>query len=283
MSPVTDAQSPGSGWSPLLVASVALHAVALGTCLARPALWPWAAGLVFADHVLLMSLGLLPRSQGIGGNVTHLRAPGDSPHGSTLALTFDDGPDPHTTPKVLDLLAETGHRATFFLIGRRAEQHPELVQRIVDEGHEIANHSWSHPFWFCVYPPHMLRREIERCSAVLEQYQQVRWFRAPAGLRNALLAPLLAARGLRLASWTRRGFDTARGDPGRVHGDLVRDLEAGDILLLHDAGAAETDSGSSVALEVLPRLLDDLEQRGLRSVTLSAATTVSRRGEGDAP
>jgi peptidoglycan/xylan/chitin deacetylase (PgdA/CDA1 family) len=98
-----------------------------------------------------------------------------------------------------------------------------------------------------------------------------RFFRAPAGLRNPFLDPVLVRLKLRLASWTRRGFDTVSGDPDAVFRRLAHSLQTGDILLLHDGHAARSRSGKPVILEVLPRLLDALNTQGLTPVTLRSA------------
>lgn len=95
-----------------------------------------------------------------------------------------------------------------------------------------------------------------------------RFFRAPAGLRNPFLQPVLARLGLQLASWTRRGFDTVNGDATAVLARLTRSLAAGDIVLLHDGHAARSRAGVPVILEVLPRLLDAVAARALEPVTL---------------
>ena len=97
------------------------------------------------------------------------------------------------------------------------------------------------------------------------------FFRAPAGLRNPFLDPVLQRLGLRLASWTRRGFDTVNGDADSVYRRVAGPLEAGDILLMHDGNAARSNRGAPVILEVLPRLLDALASRGLATTTLRAA------------
>ena len=97
------------------------------------------------------------------------------------------------------------------------------------------------------------------------------FFRAPAGLRSPLLDPVLTRLGLMLASWTRRGFDSVNGDPEAVYARLVRGLAAGDILLLHDGHAARSRSGKPVILEVLPRLLEALNSKGLSPITLRSA------------
>jgi peptidoglycan/xylan/chitin deacetylase (PgdA/CDA1 family) len=98
-----------------------------------------------------------------------------------------------------------------------------------------------------------------------------KFFRAPAGLRNPFLDPVLVRLQLRLASWTRRGFDTVSGNPDAVFRRLADPLRTGDILLLHDGHAARSRSGKPVILEVLPRLLEVLSSRGLRPVTLRSA------------
>jgi peptidoglycan/xylan/chitin deacetylase (PgdA/CDA1 family) len=110
------------------------------------------------------------------------------------------------------------------------------------------------------------QQDIERASGIAP-----RFFRAPAGLRNALLEPVLERLQLQLASWTRRGFDTVNGDPELVLRRLSRRLGGGDILLLHDGHAARTSTGAPVVLEVLPRLLEAIERLGLRTVTLRDA------------
>ncbi|MDH5539823.1 MAG: polysaccharide deacetylase family protein, partial [Rhizobacter sp.] len=117
------------------------------------------------------------------------------------------------------------------------------------------------------------RREIGRAQRTLADItgQVPRFFRAPAGLRNPMLAPVLQRMELRLVSWTRRGYDTVHGRPSRVLDRLTRRLGAGDILLLHDGNAARTPDGTPVVLEVLPALLDWISRQGLHTVTLPQA------------
>ena len=263
--------------TPLVVASVAVHLLAALGLVARPDLWALVAALLVFNHAILMGFGLWPRSRALGPNLTHL-AEHTSPLEGVVALTFDDGPEPEGTTQVLDLLKQSGHTATFFLIGERAQRYPEIIDRIVNEGHELANHTQTHPYWFCTFPPGRIGREVRACQEALARWPRSPWFRAPAGFRNVFLERILARDGLELVTWTRRGFDTAHDDPDQVLGDLARDLAAGDILLLHDAGSATTSSGAPVALEVLPRLLETLEQQGLRSVTLSEALDRSTAG-----
>ncbi len=162
-------------------------------------------------------------------------------------------------------------QATFFCIGERVAQHPDLARRITREGHEIGNHTERHRYVFSLFGPAAMRREIATAQSSIQATCQVvpRYFRAPAGLRNPFLQPCLTALGLQLASWTRRGFDTVNADAEQVLQRLTRNLAAGDILLLHDGRAARAPDGTPVILEVLPRLLTRLAQLQLRCVTLS--------------
>ncbi|MDA8129522.1 MAG: polysaccharide deacetylase family protein [Betaproteobacteria bacterium] len=260
-------------WKPVpaLKATAAVHgAAALGT-LAVPAAWPWALGAVAVNHAVLTLAGLLPRSTLLGPNLTRL------PHAAAarreVALTVDDGPDPDVTPRVLDLLDAAGIQASFFCIGWRARTYPGLCREIVARGHRVENHSDSHSLVFSTFGPRRIEAEIAAAQATLADItgEAPRFFRAPAGLRNPFLDPVLVALDLRLAAWTRRGYDTREARPRVVLGRLVRNLGAGDILLLHDGHAARTPEGLPVVLAVLPPLLRMLDERGLKPVTLADA------------
>ena len=246
--------------------SVVLHGAAIAAVLVNWRVWPWSALVLVANHVLLAAGGLFPRSRLLGPNCTRL------PAGlRAVALTIDDGPDPEVTPAVLDLLARHQVRATFFCIGDRVAQHPELARRIAREGHEIGNHSEHHRYVFSLFGPAAMRCEIALAQASIQAVCLAvpRFFRAPAGLRNPFLQPCLTDLGLQLASWTRRGYDTVNADAEAVLARLTHNLGAGDILLLHDGRAARAPDGTPVILAVLPRLLPMLASRSLRCVTLS--------------
>jgi peptidoglycan/xylan/chitin deacetylase (PgdA/CDA1 family) len=264
---------PDPAWhsTPLLRASIALHLLALIAVIAVPGLWPWALAAVVADHLLVAAVGLWPRSHWLGPNWTLL--PAASAARNEIALTIDDGPDPVVTPQVLDLLDRYATRATFFCIGIQAERHPDLCREIVQRGHAVENHSQQHFLYFSLLGPRSLMRELQASQGTLTRIsgQRPLFFRAPAGLRNLFLAPLLARLGLRLASWSVRGFDTRINDPERVKSSLLRGLRAGAILLLHDGHAARTAAGIPVILEVLPAVLESAAAAGLRPVTLRQA------------
>ena len=262
-----------SRWRPsaTIMSSVGLHCVAgVGTAL-QPELWPWALGAIAANHAGLTALGLWPRSTLLGPNLTRL--PKAAAARGEIALTFDDGPDPEVTPLVLDVLEASGVRATFFCIAEDAQREPQLVREMVRRGHAVENHSRAHSGTFACLGLGGFRREISAAQAALTEIagRAPRFFRAPAGLRNPLLDPVLHELGLTLATWTRRGYDTREPSAERVLQRLTQGLSAGDILLLHDGHAARTFDGRPVVAAVLPALLQAIRAQGLRPVTLRHA------------
>jgi len=261
----------------VVTASLGLHALAAGTAVLVPeALW-WALGGIGLNQVGLTAAGLWPRSRLLGPNWTRLSATAASRR--QFALTLDDGPDPEVTPRVLDLLDRHRTRATFFCIAAHARAQPALVREIVARGHDVQNHSHSHRHHFALLGPRALAREIDGAQQVLADLCGVRphCFRAPAGLRNPFLDPVLHRHGLNLVSWTRRGFDTVSRDARRVLGRLTHRMAAGDIVLLHDGHARRGRREQPVVLEVLPRLLAHAATLGLQATTLRDA--VPPRGD----
>ncbi|ADE12852.1 polysaccharide deacetylase family protein [Sideroxydans lithotrophicus] len=264
---------PCRNWKPTLAIKLSLLILAgcIGATLCYPLLWKWMLGVIFVNHSILTIAGLVPRSTLLGPNITRL--PLVACQNGAVAITIDDGPDPEVTPQVLDILDRYQAKATFFCIGRIAVQHPELCREIIRRGHAIENHSMSHQWYFSLLDPWSIYREVQKAQQMLTEIggQEPRFFRATAGLRNPELEPVLAHCGLRLCSWSRRGFDTQINNADTVFNSLVHNLKSGDILLLHDGSAARTAQGQPVILNVLPRLLDNLAQSGLHSVTLRSA------------
>lgn len=260
-------------WRPsaLILGSIALHVAAGVTALVEPHLWEWSFAAILANHALLCVIGLWPRSRLLGPNITRL--PEACAARGEVALTFDDGPDPEVTPRVLDLLEAHGVRATFFCIAAKAARYPDLAREIARRGHAVENHSNAHEHTFAFLLLAGLRRDLSAAQATIADLtgRAPRFFRPPMGFRNPLLDPVLHETGLKLVSWTRRGYDTRRSDAERVASRLERGLAAGDILLLHDGHAACTADGTPVVLVVLPRLLEALARRQLKPVTLVQA------------
>lgn len=262
-----------SCWQPTLLirTTIVLHLLALIGVIAEPGQWRWALGAVLANHAVLTLVGLWPRSNWLGPNWTQL--PAAAAAKNRIALTIDDGPDPIVTPQVLDMLDRYASQATFFCVGEKAALYPDLCREIVRRGHAVENHSQHHRSNFALLGRSGVMRELQVAQITLTTItgQRPLFFRAPAGLRNPFLDPVLARLGLRLTSWSARGFDTRIGDVERVKMRLLRGLRADAILLLHDGNAARTLDGIPVILEVLPTVLAAARAANLRCVTLRQA------------
>jgi peptidoglycan-N-acetylglucosamine deacetylase len=182
-------------------------------------------------------------------------------------LTFDDGPGPETTPRVLDILAEHGVRGAFFLIGRRAAASPALVRRIVAEGHDLGNHTWSHrSLWFC--GPRATHREVVDGHDAIAQAagQAPRFFRAPWGMTNLALFPLLRRLGTPCVFWSVQPEGRRAADVELQISRSRRRAAAGAIVDLHDADGVP-GAGERLG-QALPGLIAALRARDLALVPL---------------
>jgi peptidoglycan-N-acetylglucosamine deacetylase len=220
------------------------------------------AVVLAAVTLLIVYLLFHPRNQWLVANRSRVDG------GRCLALTFDDGPDPVDTPKLLDLLREKGVKATFFVVGKRADQYPEIVRRAWLEGHLVANHTWSHCSLFCFLMPGRLRAEIERGTESIRRSCgfRTRFFRSPVGLRHPLLAPYLEDAGLEYVSWSIRTRDTLTASSRTIARRILNHAVGGDIILLHD----HLPGGADAMLEALPRVIDELRERGFEFVLAGA-------------
>jgi peptidoglycan-N-acetylglucosamine deacetylase len=249
--------------TPLLAFSVLMHAAALVVLAVHIDEWPWVLGALVADHVLIGVGVLWPQSRWLGPNL--VRLPDAAIRRGEVCLTFDDGPDPIITAQVLDILDAHAAKASFFCIAEKVASHPQIVREISRRGHSVENHSCHHRTAFAFYGWRRLGREIDLAQAGIAAITGVApgFFRAPFGFRGPFLDAVLARRGLRYVSWTRRGFDTVSPDPDLILQRLSRNLAAGDVLLLHDSHAP--------VLSVLPRLLEKIGRLNLRPVALPTA------------
>ena len=220
------------------------------------------AGLYSAGTLLVLYLLFHPRNQWLVTNRSRVECRGRR----CVSLTFDDGPTLFRTPELLDILKESNVQATFFVIGKQAEQHPELVRRAVADGHVIANHTYSHRHVFCFLTPSRLRSEIEKGQEAIEEICgfRPRYFRSPVGLRHPLLDLYLKRAELEYISWTIRSFDTLLKQPEAILNRIFRQVTPGDIILLHDNAAA------GVMLDVVPRLIRELKERGFEFVPVGS-------------
>lgn len=182
-----------------------------------------------------------------------------------FAATFDDGPDPATTPALLDVLRRHGARATFFLLGERAAAHPELVARVVAEGHEIGNHTWrDEPTWRLGLD--VFRRNLRRTQGVLAAHGPVRWFRPGSGWPTRGHVRVAEDEGLRCVLGSAVAIAGSGAGTATTAAWLDPVVRRGTVLVLHEgphrAGVARTVDG----------LLARTARRGLSAVTLSELT-----------
>lgn len=186
------------------------------------------------------------------------------------ALTFDDGPDPVTTPMLLDLLSRHGAPATFFVIGAKAERHPDLVRAILAGGHEIGNHTYGHDIFLMLRGRARLRREIARAQDVLRLFGiSPLVFRPPVGITNPWLFGALVDAGMICVCFRRRPADFGNRRIKRLKERVARNLAAGDILLMHEGIARPSEGQARALLAAVEGVLEKMAQKGLRPALLS--------------
>ncbi|HET7369628.1 MAG TPA: polysaccharide deacetylase family protein [Gammaproteobacteria bacterium] len=188
--------------------------------------------------------------------------------GNRVALTFDDGPHPDVTPGVLDALAAADARATFFVIGRQLDAHPDIGRRMLDEGHTLANHSWRHSRLQNFYFPRRHGEEIDRCNDAIASLggKHPIPYRPPVGLKSGELAQAAWRRGVTLVAWSLHSRDTRLASPEAIAARVLERVRGGDIVLLHDGHDLGGDRPHCV--EAVRLILAGLRDRGLECVTV---------------
>lgn len=190
--------------------------------------------------------------------------------GPYIALTFDDGPHPIHTPKLLDILKAEGVKATFYVIGRSVETYPEIAKRIVAEGHEIANHTWTHPS-LSKLGAASVKREIDRTSDVIRTVTGItpKTMRPPYGATNARINKRMDEEfGLKVIMWSVDPLDWKYRNSTRVANEILTKTQPGGIVLAHDIHP------STVA--AMPAAIDGLKAKGFRFVTVTELLAMER-------
>ena len=187
---------------------------------------------------------------------------------SEIALTFDDGPDESKTIKILDILKKHNIEAAFFSVGNKIEKNISVFNQIVEAGHIIGNHSYSHSFWFDFYSPARMVREINRTDQLIQKYSGKKslLFRPPYGVTNPFLSKALKKTGHISVSWSLRSFDTTKKKDDMMR-HLKRRLKDGDIILFHDT--------SKVTAEVLEDFINFIKKKGKKIVGLDKLLKIS--------
>jgi peptidoglycan/xylan/chitin deacetylase (PgdA/CDA1 family) len=197
-----------------------------------------------------------------------------------IAFTFDDGPDPAFTPQVLDVLREFGAKATFFVVGRCADAHPELLERTAREGHLIGSHTYSHANSFHFWSARRMAADIARGIATVERVvgTRPRYFRPPQGLRVPPLREALASLGAPVScvTWTVRGLDTVTRSAAAIAARVERGLGPGAIVTLHDGSSLGGYRDRTATIEALRTVLRSCRERGLTCVRLDELLKAGR-------
>ncbi|MBI9063707.1 MAG: polysaccharide deacetylase family protein [Marinilabiliaceae bacterium] len=178
-----------------------------------------------------------------------------------VAITFDDGPD-EKTEQILELLKEAGFKASFFCIGQKMEKHPRLTERIVDDGHLLGNHTWSHDSMFPLFLPARINQELVRTNNIIEQHigQANVFFRPPYGVTNPFVSRGIRGIFQKVIGWNVRSLDTTNRSKEQVLHRITKNLQPGQIILLHDT--------SQFVVQILQELIIHLKQEGYTSVAL---------------
>ncbi len=197
----------------------------------------------------------------------------DSPREiAVVALTFDDGPNPEATPRILDALGTAGVPATFFILGRHAERWPALVRRVRDEGHALGNHGFFHRKLH-FKSPRYVRTDLARGSDAIADACGARphLFRAPHGFRSPWVNGIAASLGERVVGWSLGVWDSDRPGADVIAQRTVVGARPGSILLLHDGDGYDPAGDRQQTAAAVPRIVADLTGRGYRFVTVPAA------------
>ena len=231
----------------------------------RPQAWWLAGGILLLGTVVLVHLVCSVRSSFLVR--TLWRAPEAT---DSIALTFDDGPDPAYTNRVLDILKKHDVPAAFFVVGHRVRAHPELLLRVHSEGHVIGNHTENHSMFLHCRLWSKQRREITACNEAIEAVIGCAptMFRSPHGFKNPALADVVRETSMTVVGWQVRGCDAVSSDPGAIEARVVNSAQRGGIILLHDGSGLGGTHDRSATLAALPAIIRRLRAKGLRFVRL---------------
>ncbi len=181
-----------------------------------------------------------------------------------IAITFDDGPNNKFTQQILELLKTYEAKATFFCTGKQIEQHANIVKRIVNDGHTIGNHSYSHSPFFDFYGKQKVITEIEKTNHLVESLigKKMNLFRPPYGITNPSIARAIKKTKHQVIGWNIRSLDTVKNNEQEILNRITKKVSPGSVILLHDS--------KEVTVNVLEQLLLFLQQKGYQSITIDA-------------
>jgi len=188
--------------------------------------------------------------------------------GTMVALTFDDGPDPATTPRILELLEKNKVKATFFVIGEKAQSHPDLMREIIANGHDVGNHSYRHDVLLMLRSRQTLSSEIRMAQEAISAFGiRPLVFRPPAGITNPKLGGILKQQGLQCVTFSCRGFDAGNRRIEGLAARILKKVRPDDIILLHDV-LPEGSVTADMWLQEFVKILTGLKNKNLQPVSL---------------
>lgn len=188
-----------------------------------------------------------------------------------VALTFDDGPHPKYTLMVLDILKEKDVKATFFLVGKKAQENVAVVRRMVKEGHQIGNHSMSHAHLLSLQREKNQIKEIEECQTAIFDTTGISplYYRPPMGYKTPSTLRAAKKLGLTIVGWDIKGWDVFQTDPVKIASSILNRVGRGSIILLHDSSSVKGKSSDRApTIEAISIIISGLKERGLKPVTL---------------
>ncbi len=177
------------------------------------------------------------------------------PDKNQLLLTFDDGPDPESTPEVLKVLNKYGIEATFFCVGEKVQKYPDIFQKIVANGHAVGNHTWSHSWKFTFFAARKVKKELYDTEFMIEKItgKRTRLFRPPFGVTNPIIAKAVQGLNYKTVGWSIRSLDTVF-KPEKMKFHVMRQIGPGKVILFHD--------NRKGTVEMLPEIIEDCLSRG---------------------
>lgn len=198
--------------------------------------------------------------------------------GQGVALTFDDGPHPASTPQVLEVLDRFKVQAAFFVIGRHVAAHGRLVSQAARAGHVIGNHTFNHCRKMNFFSMEKLRHEVAACQKEVESWAgyRPRFYRQPTGFRNPNIFRILRQAGMSMVGWQARAFDTQRKEPRAISSRILARARPGGIILLHDGGDSPANDDRSATVKALPVVIQGLRDRGCEFLPLDGLLGLSR-------
>jgi peptidoglycan/xylan/chitin deacetylase (PgdA/CDA1 family) len=222
-----------------------------------------ATGGVLAASGVFSWAATAPSAQLFGQTLLHTGDP------LSLALTFDDGPNPAATPALLDLLEKHGARATFFMIGQHIRAFPDLARQIAERGHGVGNHTETHPR-LTFLPPSQIGKELDRCEEAIAANigRRARWMRPPWGYRGPQLQRVIGRKGYEgVVMWSISGRDWKQ-DGSAALIERLRPAKGGDIVLLHDGDHKVPEGNRQSTIDALAYWVPRWKDAGMRLVSL---------------